>query len=193
MTHTEQYLKEVEHICWQIDRMEIERMALALSQLRGLGRLFIIGLGGSAANASHAANDFVGLCGLNAICLSDNVAEFTACANDYGWENSYVRMMVRRGAGQIDSLLVLSVGGGAEEVSLPLVKAIEYAKSEQCNMGVLGIVGRDGGFLAKHAQHCVIVPTVDSSRVTPHTEGWQSVILHCLVSHPKLQIGKTKW
>lgn len=194
INHTETYLKETAEIAAKIDHADVELIANTIASLRGSGRLFIIGLGGSAANASHAASDFVNLCGINAICLSDSIAEFTATANDQGWENAYQRMLVRRGAGQADALLVLSVGGGTDEVSLPLVRAIEYAiNRDLANMAVLGIAGRDGGFLAKHAQHCVIVPNVNPSRVTPHTEGWQSVIIHLLVSHPKLQLTKTKW
>ena len=193
MTHTEQYLSETAEIASKIGPLYVEQMAEVLAGLVGESRLFIIGLGGSAANASHAASDFVNLCGINAICLSDNIAEFTATANDHGWENAYVRMLERRSAYETDALLVLSVGGGTEEVSLPLVRAIEYANSPDISMTVLGIVGRDGGYLSKHAHHCVIVPTVEPSRVTPHTEGWQSVILHLLVSHPKLQRSPTKW
>lgn len=189
MTHAEAYLRETAEIALSMDHAEIEFLALHLSTLRG--RLFIIGLGGSAANASHAANDFVKLCALDAICLTDNTAEFTANANDSGWENAFVDMLVARNAGHTDALLVLSVGGGTDEVSLPLVKAIAYAR--QANVGVLGIVGRDGGATKKAATRCVVVPTVEPSRVTPHTESFQSVVLHCLVSHPKLQRNSTKW
>ena len=194
MTHSETYLAETAEIAGCIDVLSIDLIANTIASLLGTpGRLFIIGLGGSAANASHAASDFATLCAINAICLSDNVAEFTASANDHGWGDAYVRMLSRRGFGMTDVLLVLSVGGGMDDVSQPLVKAIEYANQPEVNAMVLGIVGRDGGYLAIHAHYCVIVPTVEPSRVTPHTEGWQSVILHCLVSHPKLQIVRTKW
>ena len=191
VTHTEQYLSETAEIASKIGPLYVEQMAEVLAGLVGESRLFIIGLGGSAANASHAASDFVNLCGINAICLSDNIAEFTATANDSGWDTAYATMLSRRSVGKTDALMVLSVGGGTNEVSRPLTSAMSYAKQTQ--MPILGIVGRDGGRVARCAKHCVIVPTVEPSRVTPHTEGWQSVILHLLVSHPALQRTKTKW
>lgn len=196
MTHAQKYLDETGRIAGLVDAHAVEALALHLVALRGTGRLFIVGLGGSAANASHAASDFTNLCGLNALCLTDNVAEFTAAANDDGWENAFRKMMVRRDFDRADTLMVLSVGGGAvsvklPSVSLPLVRAMEYASLRKGS--IVGIVGRDGGVTAKYANPCVIIPTVESSRVTPHTEGWQMVIIHALVSHPKLQQKATTW
>lgn len=170
----------------------IDRIAAEIIALRDRGgHLFIIGLGGSAANASHAAADFRKLAGLQAECLSDNVAELTARANDEGWERIYADALAQRRAGLGDVLMVLSVGGGTEQVSLPLVRAIDYARTE--GMHVLGIVGRDGGYTAAHGDCVVIIPTVAPERVTPHTEAFQGVILHCLVSHPGIQRKATKW
>jgi len=192
MTHAETYLKEVERICWEINRANIEAMADHLAILRGKGgRLFIAGLGGSAANASHAVNDLRKLCGIDAYCLSDNVAELTARANDEGWKTIFDGALHGSKPTNKDALLILSVGGGTETVSTPLVAVMEYAN--RCGMMIYGIVGRDGGETKRFSTCCVIVPTVEPSRVTPHTESFQSVILHCLVSHPELQINKTKW
>ena len=192
MTHSEQYLKETAEIAALLDFFAIEVMAEQLAGLRERrGRLFIAGLGGSAANASHAANDFRKLALMQAYCLSDNVAELTATANDDGWEDIYSEALSRFIADDSDALFVLSVGGGTPEVSLPLVRAIEYA--ERSAMRIFGVVGRDGGYTKENADCCIVVPTVADSRVTPHTESFQSVILHCLVSHPKLQRSKSKW
>ena len=188
MNHCKQYLVETVAIASQIDCGKIEEMVRELVALRERrGRLFIIGLGGSAANASHAVNDFRRLCGIEAYTPVDNVAELTAAANDDGWGSLFIPKFCNSS----DALLILSVGGGSKDVSLPLVIVIEHAKLQ--GMNVYGIVGRDGGYTKIHANHCIVVPTIKDSRVTPHTEGWQSVILHCLVSHPDLQRNKTKW
>lgn len=188
MSHVERYLSDTTQIAMQVDAAKIEVLAQELAQLyeRG-GRLWIAGLGGSAANASHAANDFRKLCGIEAYCLTDNVAELTARANDEGWRHA-LRL---QWANDADALLVLSVGGGAEGVSMPLIEVLDEAKDIGCT--ILGIVGRDGGYTADLGDCVVIVPTIDPKQVTPHTEGWQSVILHCLVSHPDLQRTMTKW
>ena len=188
MSHTKTYLAETTLIASAIRVTDIERMVDGLVEVRQrFGRLFVAGLGGSAANASHATNDFRQLCGINAHCLTDNVASVTARANDLGWQ----RCLDLSHAGQNDALLVLSVGGGADGVSTPLVEAAVDIK--KLGGTLLGIVGRDGGYIAKHADRCIIVPTVSDIRVTPHTEGWQMVILHCIVSHPNLQRNSTKW
>lgn len=189
--HTDEYLVEVSRISHELDRDSIEKLTDALNALRSkYGRLFIIGLGGSAANASHAANDFTSICRIKTTCLSDNVAELTACANDFGWANCYKRMLINHNASSNDALMVLSVGGGTNEVSLPLNGAIDYARAVK--VPIFGIVGKDGGYTKKNADICVMVPTVEP-RITPHTEAFQSVILHLLASHPKLQVSKTKW
>ncbi|MCR4300701.1 MAG: SIS domain-containing protein [Sulfuricaulis sp.] len=192
MTHTETYLAETVQIARELDYSAIEVLADQLVRLRDRGgRLFIVGLGGSAANASHAANDFKKLCSIEAYCLSDNVAELTAWANDEGWPYIFERALDAAKASTKDALLVLSVGGGTDTVSAPIQFCVSWVKRK--SIPVMGIVGRDGGYTKKHATACVVVPTVEPSRVTPHTEGWQSVILHALVSHPNLQVNRTKW
>jgi D-sedoheptulose 7-phosphate isomerase len=192
VSHAEDYLRESAAIAMAIPGAEVENMAAELVRLRKAGgRLFIAGLGGSAANASHAANDFRKLCDIEAYCLSDNVAELSARANDEGWESIYAGALRSSVARSRDALLVLSVGGGTDAVSLPLVRAIDLALERR--MRVLGIVGRDDGHTAR-CGHCVVfVPNRNASRVTPHTEAFQSVILHCLASHPDLQARATKW
>ena len=188
MNHTRQYLTETCAIAARLDADKVEALVQHLAVLRyRRGRLFIVGLGGSAANASHAANDFRKLAAIETYAPTDNVAELTARANDEGWPTIFPLDF----ANSNDALLVLSVGGGTESVSLPLVSAIRTAK--QRGMVVYGIVGRDGGYTAQHADLCIIIPTVKTERVTPHTEGWQSVILHAIVSHPDLQRSPTKW
>ena len=190
MTYTEQYLSETAEIASKIDAEAIEAMVKELISLREHnGRLFVLGLGGSAANASHAVNDFRKLCGIEAYAPTDNVAELTARMNDEGTKHifdSYITSMKEN-----DAVMVLSVGGGVFDVSY----AISWAVRMCDNLGfkILGIVGRDGGETKQRGDCVLIIPTVESSRVTPHTEGWQSVILHCLVSHPDLQREHTKW
>ena len=190
MTHVKQYLTETCAIAARLDADKVEEMVRELVALRERrGRLFVIGLGGSAANASHAVNDLRRLCGIEASTPVDNVAELTAAANDDGWPGMFIRHMAW--ARDDDALMVLSVGGGTTEVSKPIVEVAAYANL--IGMKILAIVGRDGGETAKIADCCIIIPTVKSERVTPHTEGWQSVILHAIVSHPDLQRNKTKW
>lgn len=186
------YMIEVAAITCLLNVHDMEVLARHLHRVRSSrGRLFIIGLGGSAANASHAANDFRKLCAIETYCLTDNVSEFTAHANDSGWDTAFVEMLKTSNASFKDALLVLSVGGGVGNVSAPIIKAVEYSK--QFDICVLGIVGRDGGVTKQNATACVVIPTHEQTRITPHTEAFQSVVLHCLVSHPSLQIGKTKW
>lgn len=188
MSHVREYLAETVHVAKSISEDEINALADALFELRDRsGRLWIAGLGGSAANASHAANDFRKLCGIEAYALTDNVAELTARSNDDGWRYA----MTLEWAIDQDALLVLSVGGGSDGVSMPLIQLMDEAK--KYGMTVMGIVGRDGGYLGDVGDVVVRVPTVEPRRVTPHAEGWQSVILHCLVSHPDLQRSSTKW
>ena len=188
MSHVRTYLSEACRIAEQIDADKVEALAVELAALRERGgRLFVLGLGGSAANASHAVNDFRRLCGIEAYAPTDNVAELTAAMNDDGVESVFSLDHLGEG----DALLVLSVGGGTDEVSIAITRAVR----ECAAYGdlVLGIVGRDGGETAKHAKVCVIVPPLYPDRVTPHTEAFQSVILHALVSHPLLQRNPTKW
>ena len=188
MSHTLNYLQETRMIADELDHKQVERMVQELCALRERkGRLWIAGLGGSAANASHAANDFRKLCNIEAYCLTDNVAELTARINDEGFHAAFSERFWE----EKDALFILSVGGGTVAISAPLVRIGKYAKGR--NITLLGIVGRADGYTATYGDCVIIVPTVEPSRVTPHTEGWQSVILHCIVSHPDLQVNKTKW
>jgi D-sedoheptulose 7-phosphate isomerase len=194
MTFTEQFLAEAAEILRQIDTAAVERVAGVLADCRGRGgRLFILGVGGSAANASHAVNDFRKICGFEAYAPTDNVSELTARTNDEGWAgvfDSWLRVSRLREA---DALLIFSVGGGNLEnnVSPNLVAAVRYAKTVGAR--VTGIVGRDGGYTAQAADACVIVPTVNVRHVTPHAEAFQAVIWHLLVTHPALKQAETKW
>jgi len=189
-----QYLDQVGQVAARLDRSAIGRLVDLLVEVRESGgRLFILGVGGSAGNASHAVNDFRKIVRLEAYAPTDNVSELTARINDEGWDTAYASWLEGSRLGARDVVLVLSVGGGdaKRNVSANLVRAIEYAKSVGARVG--GIVGRDGGFTAKMADACVIVPTVDPENVTPHTEAFQAVIWHLLVSHPRLRQATTKW
>ena len=177
----------------KLDVQAIESMATGLAEVRDGGRLFIMGVGGSAGHASHAVNDFRKICGFEAYCPSDNVSELTARVNDEGWDTCFSEWLKGSRLRKGDALLVFSVGGGNREknVSVNLVKSLELAK--EVGAKVFGIVGRDGGYTKVVADACVIIPTVSSDRVTPHTEGFCAVVWHLLVSHPRLQREKTKW
>jgi D-sedoheptulose 7-phosphate isomerase len=188
------YLHEAKQVIDRLDRMAIGRMLDLLEETRSRGgRLFILGVGGSAANASHAVNDFRKLAGFEAYAPTDNVSELTARTNDDGWQSVFVEWLRGSRLNDKDAILVLSVGGGDLEknVSPNLVSALQYAK--QMGGKVLGIVGRDGGYTAQVADACVIVPTVNPQHVTPHSEAFQAVIWHLLISHPRLKTAPTKW
>lgn len=188
------FLDESIELIKQIDVASIEAVAHGLADVRaGGGRLFILGVGGSAGHAGHAVNDFRKICDLEAYAPTDNVSELTARVNDEGWDTSFSEWLKVSRLRPSDALLIFSVGGGNREknVSVNLVKSIELAKS--IGAKVFGIVGRDGGFTKQSADACVLVPTVSSSRITPHTEGMCAVIWHLLVSHPQLQKAATKW
>ena len=192
--YTEIYLSEVKDIVDRIDRASIENMIRHLVEIREKGgRLFLLGVGGSAANASHAVNDFRKICGFEAYTPVDNISELTARVNDDGWESVFVEWLKTSRLGENDGVLVLSVGGGSLEnnISPNLVRAVEYAKAN--NATVLGIVGKDGGFTARCADACVIIPAVNKATVTPHTEAFQAVVWHLIVSHPALKATETKW
>ena len=192
--HIKNYFREVSEIAALIDYAEIERMVKELSQLRDRGgRLFILGVGGSAANCSHAVNDFRKLCGIEAYAPTDNVSELTARTNDEGWETVFAAWLRTSKANKEDAVLVFSVGGGNLEknISANLVYGINEAKTR--GLKIFGIVGRDGGYAKQVGDTVVVIPTVDNSRITPHTEGFQAVVWHCLVSHPLLQQIATKW
>jgi len=194
MTFSEQFLAEAGEILRQIDVTAVERMAATLAECRQAGgRLFILGVGGSAANASHAVNDFRKICGMEAYAPTDNVSELTARTNDEGWAGVFENWLKVSRLRASDALLVFSVGGGNVDqgVSPNLVAAVRYAKS--IGAKVTGIVGRDGGYTATQADACVIVPTVNAKHVTPHAEAFQAVIWHLLVTHPSLKVAETKW
>lgn len=194
MDFVTRYLDQVGQVAARLDRGAISRLVDLLADIRQSGgRLFILGVGGSAGNASHAVNDFRKIVGLEAYAPTDNVSELTARINDEGWDTAYANWLKASRLVARDGVLVFSVGGGDAErnVSVNLVRAIEYAKAAGARVG--GIVGRDGGFTAKMADACVIVPTVDPATVTPHSEAFQAVIWHLLVSHPRLQAAPAKW
>ena len=194
MSFTKQFLAEVQQVTAQLDEAAIEKCAETLAAVREHGgRLFILGVGGSAGNAGHAVNDFRKICGFEAYAPTDNVSELTARTNDEGWPTIFAEWLKGSRLGAKDGLLIFSVGGGNLEknVSPNLVNAIQLAK--QVGAAVIGIVGRDGGYTAKEATACVIVPTVNPAHVTPHSEAFQAVIWHLLVSHPKLKVAQTKW
>jgi D-sedoheptulose 7-phosphate isomerase len=194
MTFTEQYLQEAVQIIGGLDRAAIDRMVALLQQTRESGgRLFLLGVGGSAANASHAVNDFRKIVGLEAYAPTDNVSELTARTNDEGWATVFESWLKTSRLRKEDAVFVFSVGGGDVErnVSPNLVAALQYAKTVGC--AILGIVGRDGGYTAKVADGCVIVPTVNAANTTPHAEAFQAVVWHLLVSHPDLKSAQTKW
>src|SRR5712691_4332921 len=188
------YLHEAKQIIDRLDRMAVGRMLDLLEQTRAEGgRLFILGVGGSAANASHAVNDFRKLAGFEAYAPTDNVSELTARTNDEGWDTVFAAWLTGSRLRPEDGVFVFSVGGGSEKdhISPNLVKALQLAKS--IGATILGVVGRDGGFTADVADACVIVPIVNPQAVTPHTEAFQAVIWHLLVSHPAIQTAAAKW
>jgi D-sedoheptulose 7-phosphate isomerase len=194
MTHVDTFFQQVARIAGEIDRNAVERLAQELRQLRERGgRLFVLGVGGSAGNCSHAVNDFRKLCGIEAYAPVDNVSELTARANDEGWETIFTGWLDVSRANAKDAILVLSVGGGDAErnVSMNIVRAVDMGKAR--GLKVFGILGRDSGHTARHADIAIVIPTVDAALITPHSEAFQAVVWHCLVSHPALQIKKTKW
>ena len=194
MGHAEAYLKEAAEILGRLDVGAIQKMVDLLVALRARrGRLFVLGVGGSAGNASHAVNDFRKICGIEAYTPVDNVSELTARVNDDGWESVFSRWLEVSRLAKDDLVLVLSVGGGDLErnVSPNLVRALQYAKQQ--GAAICGVVGRDGGYTAQVADACVIIPTVNPATVTPHAEAFQPVIWHLLVSHPALQAAPMKW
>jgi len=192
--HTETYFKEVVKVAETIDIAAIEKLAGELAALRERqGRLFLLGVGGSAGNCTHAVNDFRKLCGIEAYAPTDNVSELTARTNDEGWDTVFAAWLRTSRASANDAVFVFSVGGGNLEknVSANIVAGLKEAK--QRGTKVYGVVGRDGGYTKQIGDCVVVVPTVDASRVTPHTEAFQAVVWHCLVSHPALQQIATKW
>ncbi|MFI4986625.1 MAG: SIS domain-containing protein [Alphaproteobacteria bacterium] len=194
MSHSRKYFEEAAQIAAELDYAMVDRIAEELARLRERnGRLFLLGVGGSAGNCSHAVNDFRKLCGIEAYTPVDNVSELTARTNDEGWDTVFAAWLHTSRANEKDAILVFSVGGGDAErnVSANLVRAIDEAKAR--GMKVFGIVGRATGYTAKMGDAVVVVPTADPARVTPHSEAFQAVVWHCLVSNPILQIKGTKW
>lgn len=194
MKFSEQFLSEVKQVADKLDTGSIEKVVAELAAVRRRGgRLFILGVGGSAANASHAVNDFRKICGFECYAPTDNVSELTARTNDDGWTTIFSEWLKGSRLNARDGVLILSVGGGdlKKNVSSNLIGAINTARKARAS--VMGIVGRDGGYTAKFARACVIVPTVNPEHVTPLSESFQAVVWHLLISHPKLKAGKTKW
>jgi D-sedoheptulose 7-phosphate isomerase len=195
MSFSDQFFNEVVEIAEQLDRNGVERLASTLANTRDFneGRVFILGVGGSAGNASHMVNDLRKLCGIEAYAPTDNASEVTARTNDEGFDTVFVEYLKVSRLSYKDTIFILSVGGGDEErnVSVGLIKAIKLAKSVDAT--VVGIVGKPNGYTANNSDVCVVVPPLFPERVTPHSEAFQAVVWHCLVSHPKLQINSTKW
>lgn len=194
MSYSAQHLQEAAQIVSKLDPALCEKAVdlLAVIRERG-GRLFILGVGGSAANASHAVNDFRKIAGLECYAPTDNVSELTARTNDEGWSTVFAEWLKGSRLNERDALLIFSVGGGNVEknVSPNLVAALQLAKER--GSAIIGVVGRDGGYTAQVADVCIIIPTVNPMNITPHSEAFQAVVWHLFVSHPKLKIAQTKW
>jgi D-sedoheptulose 7-phosphate isomerase len=194
MSFSTQFLSETSDILAKLDTDAIEKIAGGLADVRARGgRLFILGVGGSAGHASHAVNDFRKICGFEAYAPTDNVSELTARTNDEGWETVFEAWLKGSRINERDAVLIFSVGGGDKEanVSVNLVRAIDAARA--AGASIYGIVGRAGGYTKAHATACVVVPPLFAERITPHTEGLAAVVWHLLVSHPVLKVAATKW
>lgn len=192
--HAALFLEQVRQIATGLDVSAIEALVTELAALRTAhGRLFLLGVGGSAANCSHAVNDFRKLCDIEAYAPTDNVSELTARINDDGWEGAFAAWLASSRLSRNDALMIFSVGGGNRErgVSVNLIQAIDFARGRGAK--VFGIVGRDGGYTKQVGDRVIVVPVVNAGLVTPHAEAFQAVVWHCLVSHPKLQVVATKW
>ena len=193
-TFSETYIQESISLLKDLNTSAIEKMAQGLGRVRDQGgRLFILGVGGSAGHAGHAANDFRKICSFESYTPTDNVSELTARVNDEGWDTSFSEWLKVSRINSKDAVLVFSVGGGNREknVSVNLVKALELSK--EVGAAIFGIVGKDGGYTKTVSESCVVIPTVSSERITPHTEGFCAVVWHLLVSHPALKESATKW
>src|SRR4249920_62387 len=194
MTYTQRHLQEAALIIQRLDHAAIERMVEILADVRARGgRLFFLGVGGSAGNCGHAVNDFRKLAGFEAYAPTDNVSELTARTNDEGWDTVFSAWLQGSRLRKEDAVFVFSVGGGSLEknISPNLVRALQLAK--EVGAAIVGVVGRDGGYTATVADACAIVPTVNAETVTPHSEAFQAVVWHLLVSHPTLKANATKW
>ncbi len=194
MSYVRNFLKEVHQIVDGLNVAEIESMVKHLIDLRSKGgRLFFLGVGGGAGNASHAVNDFRKICGIESYTPADNVSELSARVNDDGWATVFVNWLKGSRLRNVDGVFIFSVGGGNAEknISVNIVQALKYAR--EAGAKVFGIVGRDGGYTAKVADACVVVPTVNPETITPHTESFQAIIWHLIVSHPEMKISEMKW
>ena len=194
MEFVRKHLSEAVEIIQKLDVDAIENLAQALGQLRANGgRLFFLGVGGSAGNCGHAVNDFRKIVGIEAYAPTDNVSELTARTNDEGWETVFVEWLKVSKLSAKDAVFIFSVGGGNLEknISPNLVRALEYAQKQDAK--IMGVVGRDGGYTARVGQHVVVIPTVNNDSITPHSEAFQAVVWHLLVSHPALKAQQTKW
>lgn len=194
MSYVDVYIDELYRVIRGMDKAAIEKMVQLLVDLRGTnGRLFFLGVGGGAGNAGHAVNDFRKICGIESYAPTDNVSELTARVNDDGWDTSFLNWLKGSRLRKEDGVFVFSVGGGNAEknVSMNLIRALEYAK--EIGAKIFGVVGRDGGYTAQVADACVIIPTVNPETVTPHTEAFQAVVWHMIVSHPDMKIAEMKW
>ena len=194
MDYINQYIDEMKQITEQIDKTEIKKIVDLIYNVREKkGRIFFIGAGGGAGNSTHAVNDFRKIAGIESYTPSDNVSELTARTNDDGWESVFVEYLKTSKLNKNDMVFVFSVGGGNKEknISINIIKALEYAK--KINAKICGVVGRDGGYTKKVADACVVIPPINKNTVTPHTEAYQGVIWHMIVSHPKILTNEMKW
>ena len=192
--HIYKFFDQTKKISELINKEEIEKLVMSIIDVKkNDGRLFFLGVGGSAANASHAVNDFRKICNLECYCPTDNVSELSARINDDGWDTSFAEWLKVSKLSSKDAIFIFSVGGGDtnKKVSINLVKSIDFAK--KIGSKIFGVVGREGGYTKKNGDIVIVIPNVDDNLVTPHTEAFQAVVWHCLVSHPLLQKNKTKW
>lgn len=194
MSHSHDYFEEVQMIAMGINKDQIEQLAKDIKEVRDrAGRVFVLGVGGSAGNASHMVNDLRKLCGVDAFCPTDNVSELTARTNDEGFDTIFNEYLKTSHFSRYDAIFILSVGGGNKEknVSLALINAIDLAK--EYGAKILGVVGKKDGYAATEGDNVVVVPPLYAERITPHSEAFQAVVWHCLVSNPVLQVKATKW
>lgn len=188
------YFEEVKEVASKINKVNVLHIVNDLKTIKESGgRLFIIGVGGSAANASHTVNDFRKICGIETYTPTDNVSELTARVNDDGWETVFVKWLETSKLNDKDGILILSVGGGNADknISVNIIRAVDFAKKR--NARIMGVVGKDGGYTAKNSTSCVIIPVINSASITPHSESFQSVVLHCIATHPDLKENEMKW
>ena len=192
--HVINYFHQISLVSDKVDKNQIEKLAKILTKIRNQkGRIFFLGVGGSAANCSHAVNDFRKICEIECYAPTDNVSELTARINDDGWESSLANWLKVSNLKSSDAIFIMSVGGGNKKknVSVNLINAIKFAKKKGAK--ILGIVGRDGGYTKKVGDNVILIPTIDKKLITPYCESFHSLVWHCLVSHPLLQIKKMKW